>query len=376
MFLEITGTNFQNKGAELMLAAIADQCSRRGRDLRCVVQPWNGSYLQRARLGLYQKAEYQRYKIRWHRSAALIPRQLRQQYGIVLEHEISAVLDASGFQFGDQWGSDICADAAERFERWARQGKKIILLPQAFGPFSDEALRASMARIIECAELVYARDPDSAAFLKDVAPQSQNIRTAPDFTNLLRVEAPREQGHVPLACILPNQRMLDSATEAVSSQYVKFLTDAVGALKERSYDVCFLVHEFKTDAGLIDTIAKETPHDFIVERLERAKDIKRFLGQCSVVVASRFHALAGALAQGVPSVGTGWSHKYKHLMGDYDCDSFFIDLERHDGAEQLKLLLEPEKLSEVKRRIVKRIKPLKDRALGMWSEVFDCLECQ
>jgi colanic acid/amylovoran biosynthesis protein len=372
IFAEVTGTNFQNKGAELMLAAIAHQ-ARAMADIRCVVQPWNGAYEARAMLGLYQKADYQRFKVPWHGLAPLAPARLRRQYGVVLEAEVSAVLDASGFQFGEQWGEAICAGAAGRFERWKRQGKAIVLLPQAFGPFFAPPLRQAMARILACADLVYARDSDSEAYLRDLAPGGENIRLAPDFTSLLAPEHAPAPFEPPLACVLTNQRMIDRASPAAAERYIGFLVEAVAAMATRGYRVSFLVHELKTDRPLIGKVAAASPHPFVVAHLDRALEIKAYLGRCSLIVASRFHALVSAMSQGVPAIATGWSHKYRHLMADFGCEGFLIDLEAEDASARLAALLEPDALAGARVALAAAGGPLRDKSRLMWEEVFDRL---
>jgi len=47
--------------------------------------------------------------------------------------------------------------------------------------------------------------------------------------------------------------------------------------------------------------------------------LKGYLAQARLVISSRFHALVGALSQGVPSIAVGWSHKYDLLLQDYGC---------------------------------------------------------
>jgi colanic acid/amylovoran biosynthesis protein len=46
----------------------------------------------------------------------------------------------------------------------------------------------------------------------------------------------------------------------------------------------------------------------------RAADLKAIIGQCQLVISSRYHALIAAMSQGI-AVGTaGWSHKYTELL--------------------------------------------------------------
>ena len=74
--------------------------------------------------------------------------------------------------------------------KWKRQGKKIILLPQAFGPFTDEETRAEFIKLIDCIDLAFARDPQSYEYIAQLDVPLERIKIAPDFTNLVKPEEP------------------------------------------------------------------------------------------------------------------------------------------------------------------------------------------
>src|SRR3989338_7618870 len=140
MILEIRGAGFVNKGAELMVLSILQEVHRRNIEAKIVMEP-NRHYEKRARLGLYQKLWKQYHGIQWGYVGPLIPRVIREQYGLILDTEVDVILYASGFAYGDQWGLSNTKTLARSIQRWKRHGKKIILLPQAFGPFSDSKMR-------------------------------------------------------------------------------------------------------------------------------------------------------------------------------------------------------------------------------------------
>lgn len=62
------------------------------------------------------------------------------------------------------------------------------------------------------------------------------------------------------------------------------------------------------------------------------EEIRELLARCEVLVASRFHAMIGALEKCVPVLLIGWSHKYKEVLdmfglGEYAVDFSALDLD-------------------------------------------------
>ena len=57
----------------------------------------------------------------------------------------------------------------------------------------------------------------------------------------------------------------------------------------------------------------------------KAEEIREFISHTDVLVASRFHAMIGALVKNVPTFLIGWSHKYKEVLDMFNLGEYTID---------------------------------------------------
>jgi polysaccharide pyruvyl transferase WcaK-like protein len=172
MYCEIRKVGFVNKGAELMLLAAVDQLNARCPDMKLVMKAGRSNshepYLLRAKLGLFQKPWAWKGEYQLGDLFKFMPVKYRDMFGIVLDKELDIVLDGSGFSYSDQWGLKAIKELVRSAERWKKNGTKLIMLPQAFGPFGDE-LKPYAKRFIELADLVYVRDEVSLKHMKEIA---------------------------------------------------------------------------------------------------------------------------------------------------------------------------------------------------------------
>ena len=140
MYIEIRKAEFVNKGAELMLLAAVEQVRLRYPQARLVMAPGHeksaAPFGKRAALGFYQKAWLWRSSLQLGDLAALAPKKLREAYGVVLDRELDAVLDAAGFLYSDQQGAKYNHELARASQRWKRRGTKVILLPRLSAPIA------------------------------------------------------------------------------------------------------------------------------------------------------------------------------------------------------------------------------------------------
>ena len=310
--------------------------------------------------------------------AEMIPQAWCNKFGLIKESTVDVVLETKGFIFSDQWGISPVREVNLNMRRWKKQGKKIILLPQAFGPFENKTIRKEMKAILDGSDLIFAREKTSFDYLKDISPDNTRIRQAPDFTNLLEGIAPENPGYYKdKIAIIPNARMLDKTGPKGAQAYRHFLQQALKTFRDHNQPFCMLLHEGRQiDYNLAqDAVASLQGKIEIISEPNPLK-IKGIIGCCKAVVSARYHGLINALSQNVPAIAIGWSHKYEELMTDYQIPEAFIPLNcsPDDIATKLNLLLDPQILQNWNQKISTAAREEKAKAEQMWQDVFACIQ--
>ncbi|MDJ0696977.1 polysaccharide pyruvyl transferase family protein [Mastigocoleus sp. MO_188.B34] len=376
MKFSIYGVNFQNKGAELMLHAVNQQISQWDRDYILAAHSKIGSFQQRRELGINHLSYRPSNKVPFttdliSAAANMIPKPVRQHYKITLESEVDIVLDASGFAFSDQWGPEDTERMANLCLKWKKQSKKIILLPQAFGPFTSERIKQAFLTILNNVDLIFARDPVSYDLISELSSSMNNVKIAPDFTNLVKGLEPKYiQDLIGRPCIIPNYRMIDKTSSKASTVYVQFLAELINHLLERGLEPFILIHEtndYKLGTQLQAEVNKKVP--IVIDN--NPLYLKGILGKCQLLIGSRFHGLVSALSQGIPCLGAGWSHKYQMLFDSYNCSELLINPEGNlnESIEKLDSIIDEPSRSEIMEAIKIASENQKVLSRQMWSDI-------
>jgi len=374
--IEILGVGFANKGAELMLHAVVQELTRACPTAKLAVRPQVGPYEKRARIGLFQKPGISEAPFWGFLLVRIWRRKLRQRYGIVLDSEVDAVLDASGFAYTDQWGPGPAERLARKAKRWKRAGKKLVLLPQAFGPFTQARTARAFRTIVENADLLFARDQESYNHAVGVGGERKKLKIAPDFTNLVEGKVPTHfLATKKRACLIPNSNMLEKTSGSTSGSYVPFLAACAEILDELGVEPFLLVHSTRKDLDLAEAVRTSLGRPLEVLQEEDPLAIKGIIGSCHLVVGSRFHGLVSALSQGIPSLGAGWSHKYNRLFEDYGCpDLLLSNLDRREEAVScLKRLADGDGRKALVDTLREASAEQARRSRRMWGEVLGVL---
>ncbi|WBL44325.1 polysaccharide pyruvyl transferase family protein [Algoriphagus halophytocola] len=378
MIIELRGVEFVNKGAELMLHAIIEELKQRIPEVEFAMEA--GSRTPKEKLasnGILMKTNFKKFGFNLSPILNILPKPLLRSKNMVADQEITAVLDGSGFAFGDKWGAKKAGErSANHIRNWKAEGKKVILLPQAFGPFTSQDLVEKMQVILNQADLIFARDEKSLSYLNGLTSNSINLRLAPDFTNLLHPGHSLNNGsYQNRIAIIPNQKMLETDKEDQNHLYPSYLEAVVSILQNRGESPFFLIHESRKDGQISDLVNSKLGNRIDVIREDDPLKVKGIIGASKAVVTSRFHGLVSALSQCVPSLSTGWSHKYQELLKDYDYQEGLCEVSVDENylESKINLILDPAKREEIIAKLQSNTLIQKERTKEMWYEVTSVL---
>jgi polysaccharide pyruvyl transferase WcaK-like protein len=380
MHIEIQNVGFLNKGAELMLLAILERTKAYYPDAKYVMAPTANDgpcpYAKRAALGFYQKAWKWRLGIQWGDWAALAPPRLRESYGLILDRDVDVVIDAAGFRYSDQWGVTGTQELARSARKWKRNGTKLILMPQAFGPFTGSRIRRYITQAIDSADLVMPRESISYRHLVSVVGEREHIKQFPDFTNLVQGVLPNDfETKRHKVCLVPNYRMIDKTDSYLGSAYLPFMVRCARYLVEIGAKPFVLVHEGIEDEWLARRISESAGAIPVIKEDDPLR-IKGILGACHATLGSRYHGLVSALSQGTPALATGWSHKYSELLREYTIPSGVLSVDDSESTLKQKIdaLIDPEKNRKLRASLLERSAGMKLASEQMWKEVFNAID--
>jgi colanic acid/amylovoran biosynthesis protein len=248
-------------------------------------------------------------------------------------------------------------------ERYVRRDRPVVLLPQAVGPFADAETAAYARKILTRADRVWVRDRCSLRHANDLVGTRASIGIAPDIT-LLDPGVP-PSGPEADVVVVPNGRMVEQGGWG-RAEYLAALAGAARAAETRGFSVAVMLHtrepaDHHLGCELSEIVGCRSVH----ERDPRAA--KGRLGAAQLVIGTRFHALLGALSQGVPAVAIGWSHKYDELFADFG----IADLARAPRSAGATASLVDHALAvlpELRAKVESRLPELQAAVAAMWIE--------
>ena len=378
--VELHGAGFNNRGGQLMLRTTAERLRARASVELCMESlPGDaiGYGIRPLRPSVRPFKQAKPVPL-FFAGSRLVGRFMPPGADYARRRDPSALIDISGYAFGDSWGARRAGNFATRCAYYKKRGHPVVLLPQMLGPFEKPSVADAFRRVLDLADRVYARDQVSLDAVLALDPPDGVVRLAADLTIFLaeHPEAASSEDGLPYACIVPNMRVLDSGKdkEAWRPVYLNRLEAAARLLLARDLAVRVVVHDASgDDRQLAEQLCDRVPEASLFSDPDPVV-LKSYLGGSELVIGSRFHALVASLSMGVPAIALGWAHKYKMLLSDFGLPDFVhgpTDPDTHLTG-LIEELCGP--AGRVARATIEdalgRMRPIHD---AMWEDVFEVL---
>jgi len=383
VLIEIKGVQFVNKGAELMLHAIIKKIEEFWPEAEiCMFTDSNSPYIKRAKIGAYQKLIFRKNVIDLSTVFYFFPTSMRNyfknKWGVVTEADIDLILDASGFNYGDQWSPILLKQAAIEASRMNKKGKHYIFLPQALGPFTNASSQQAAKEAFENATLVYAREDKSLSYAKKCTDKAQIAKSC-DFTNLIIPEVNAVyENFIGKIAVIPNCQMVSNKNKnlAWKNNYEATIAEVIKAFQQAGQEVFFLNHEGKSDLEICHRINSTLNQKLAIVEPSSPIAVKSIIAHSKVTVCSRYHGCISALSSGVPCIGTSWSHKYEQLFGEYGVEDLLLssDMDKNKIIHLVNYVLDQE--LKIKAELKPYLKKYKEDSTSMWNSIKEVIDVQ
>lgn len=272
--------------------------------------------------------------------------------------QTDAVLDEAGISFVDSRGfvmntyAFVCAAVP------MLMGVSVMKYSQAMGTFHSFTNRFLAKWILPKMKLICARGEGTLENLRSIGVE-KNVKLCADGAFTMADDA-RCNAMVDEVCMqdefyrdsknlvgLSISSVVEKKCTKLGIDYKGIMIDFIEKLNQSGYKVLIIangarIHSQKprnNDLMICDAVYEDVKHKDMVRWYHRemeAEEIRAYIGKCRFLVASRFHAMIGALEQKVPVLLVGWSHKYQEVLDFFKLGQYAIDFSNltADSLEQ------------------------------------------
>lgn len=239
-------------------------------------------------------------------------------------------------------------------------GKRLVFLPQTYGPFYSAVSRAVARMLMGRAAALYARDPQSLALVRRMTGEGAR-RPEPHFCpdvafalEPLRGDAVTITPPLPEPAGAPLVGLNVSGLLAIggysranmfglTADYNELIARLIEALLERTEAHLLIVPHVVDDSEESDlpvcrelwraAAGRHAGRVHLLAGSYGAHQAKEAIGRCDFFIGSRMHACIAALSQGVPALGIAYSEKFQGVFDAAGVGELALDARRLGASE-------------------------------------------
>lgn len=234
-------------------------------------------------------------------------------------------------------------------------GRKLILLPQTYGPYKRLSSKILARYILSRAAVIYSRDLPGISTVKHLLARNaaSKICFCPDVAFILEARRPQLAGVDSLLQLKTNNSIIvglnvsgllfNDASNSnrrfnLKVNYRQLLHSIIESLLAKERVIVVLVPHVVNpnddndgDLGpslrIYKNLADKHPgRIFVVRSIYDQSEIKYVIGLCDFFLGSRMHSCIAALSQMVPSVALAYSSKFSGVFDSVGVGNLVIDL--------------------------------------------------
>ena len=281
--------------------------------------------------------------------------------------------------------------------------KKLVLLPQTFGPFSGRLPRFIAQWILRRAERAYSRDREGLDVVRALVGAGYDAKKHALSYDVGFIVEPRKACHVEFIGIPANAKcssvlvglnvsglLLSGGYTrnnmfGLRTDYRKLIYRIVDELiLKQKATVLLIPHVFGAEPGSeSDVLACEDVfaelssrydgHLGIVRGTFDQCSIKYVIGQCDFFVGSRMHACIAALSQGIPAVTIAYSRKFLGVLGTIGLPHLVADARKLNENQVIEVIdTALDGREHIAAYLSKRMPSVKESILRLGDDMLGC----
>ncbi len=260
--------------------------------------------------------------------------------------EADAIFDASGYTLGSGWSKEAGELLLQTIRIARSYNKKIILMPQSFGPFNwaDEDNSEFLARIkdeLEYCLKIYAREKEGYDCLTSLG--LKNVALSQDMVIREKIFPTAQDIHTSLAAKPFDLPPEDSVGFIINQNVFRIgdpnaVLDLYAKILDRLIDNgenVYIINTSTADTDLVNGVlgkVRKPERIQIISGEHSSPTLIEIISRFKYVVASRYHSVVFAYRSGVPAVILGWASKYTDLAEHFQQQDYVVDIRDPDTS--------------------------------------------
>ena len=262
-------------------------------------------------------------------------------------NEIDYLVDVSGYALTSKFDLSGAYRYCRLINSAKSRGKKVVLMPQSFGPFNYENdLKKLIVESLNKVDLICCRESEGVHMLKEIGvtnqvllrcdivlssdeTQSSNIYVNKTEPCLLEILTKNNVG------IVPNKQLLKHGNvDNVMGVYKLIIEELISKNKNiyifkhsNDMEMCRMIYSLFEVNELVHLIEED------IDCLAFGEFLKRF----DFIIGARYHSIVHAYKVGVPCLILGWAIKYVELAKLFGQERFVFDITEANSQNILKI---------------------------------------